>query len=385
MGTPRIAVVGAGVAGLAIATLLRRRGVRCDLYEQTPALAAVGAGIQLGPNGVRILRRLGIGPALADRGVAARAIEVRRWDDGARLARVPHGADCEAAYGAPYYLIHRADLQRALVDALPGGGLGLGRRVVGVTDRTDHAELALADGSRVRADAVVGADGVHSVVREAVLADERRFAGCAVYRGLVPADVVPSFVDDPRVLFWLGPGRHVTYYPIASRRTVHVSAVFSTDEPEDRPADRAELAAAFAGWHADVREVLAAPPSVTRWGLFDRDFPDRYRSGRLALVGDAAHPMLPYLSQGASQALEDAVTLADCVTGAEDVDAALSRYERARRPRTAEVHRRSREQGRVFHLPDGPDQAERDAGLAGQTLDDLRWLYGAETALSAAA
>lgn len=376
MGTPKIAVVGAGVAGLAIATLLRRRGVRCDLYEQTSALDPVGAGIQLGPNGVRVLQDLGVGPALAERGVVARSIEVRRWDDGAVLGRVRHGAECEAAYGAPYYLIHRADLQRALVSGLPGGGVGLGRKVTGVVEHADHAELELADGSHADADAVVGADGVHSVVRDAVLHDERRFSGCAVYRGLLPAGAVPSLVDDPRVMFWLGPDRHVTYYPIAAQRTVHVSAVFRTPEPGDRRADPAELVEAFAGWNEEVRRVVSAPATVSRWGLYDRDFPDRYRTGRVALVGDAAHPMLPYLSQGASQALEDAAALADCVGSTPSVPAALDRYERVRRPRTAEVHRQSRLRGRTFHLADGPAQVARDASLAGRSLDHLQWLYG---------
>lgn len=380
MGTPRIAVVGAGVAGLAIATLLRRQGVRCDLYEQTSTLSPVGAGIQLAPNGVRVLQELGVGPALAERGVAARSIELRRWDDGTVLADVPHGSACETAYGAPYYLIHRADLQRALLSGLPDGGLGLGRRVTNVFEFDDHVELELAGGSRARADAVIGADGVNSVVRDAVVRDERRFSGCAVYRGLVPAELVPSFAANPRVLFWLGPDRHITYYPIAAQRTVHVSAVFVTPEPGNRAADRDELVEAFDGWHEEVRRVVSAPESVTRWGLWDRDFPEHYRTDRLALVGDAAHPMLPYLSQGASQALEDAATLAGCVLDAAgrgaDLPGALRRYEEARRPRTAEVHRQSRLRGSIFHLEDGPDQRRRDAVLAGGGLDQLRWLYG---------
>jgi salicylate hydroxylase len=197
-----------------------------------------------------------------------------------------------------------------------------------------------------------------------------------VYRGLLPADAVPSLVDDPRVMFWLGPDRHVTYYPIAAQRTVHVSAVFRTSEPSDRRADPAELVEAFAGWNEEVRRVVSAPATVSRWGLYDRDFPDRYRTGRVALVGDAAHPMLPYLSQGASQALEDAAALADCVGSTPSVPAALDRYERVRRPRTAEVHRQSRLRGRTFHLADGPAQVARDASLAGRSLDHLQWLYG---------
>jgi len=379
MSTTRIAVVGAGIAGLALATLLRRAGVDCDVYEQTARFAAVGAGIQLSPNGVRVLLRLGLGPALAEAGVVARSIETRRWDDGALLSRVSHG-DCERAYGAPYYLIHRADLQAALVAMLPAGGARLGRRVDRVTERPEHVELHLAGGGTATADLVIGADGVHSVVREAIVADEPLFSGYSVYRGLLPAGVMPGLARDPRVLFWFGPRRHVTYYPIAGRRLIHFSAVAATPgaDPGRAAAEGAadELAGMFGGWHPEVRRVVTATRSVTRWGLFDRDIIPRYGTGRLVLIGDAAHPTLPYLSQGANQALEDAESLAGLLL--DDPGAAIRRYESRRRPRTAEVHRQARLRARTFHLADGPEQRARDAALAAeQTLDHLHWLYAA--------
>jgi salicylate hydroxylase len=387
---PRVAIVGAGIAGLVIAAILRRRGVPCTLYEKTPAFDAIGAGIQLSPNGVRVLHSLGLAPALAERGVRARAIETRRWDDGELLSRVPHGSACDEEFGAPYYLIHRADLQQALLRLLPEADVTLGRVVTGVDDGPDGAELRFSDGTRTTADLVIGADGVHSSVRASLIADDPRFSGYAVYRGLIPADVVPSFSYDPRVMFWLGPRRHITYYPICSGEIIHFSAVYATgDSRPDSTSSGSEandLAEAFADWNDEVRQVIAAPALVTRWGVFDRDIADRYVGQRVALVGDAAHPMLPYMSQGANQALEDAVVLTDCIAdGEQDLTGAIKRYESLRMPRTIEVHSMSRNRADSFHYDDGVCQRERDQVLAReQDLNHLSWLYGHDAARVAA-
>ncbi|SFY20000.1 FAD-dependent monooxygenase [Streptomyces atratus] len=382
----RIAIVGGGIAGLVTATLLHAHGADVRIFEQSQQFGAVGAGIQLSPNGVRVLYRLGLADALAETGVRAGAIETRRWNDGSPIARVEHGADCDELFGAPYYLIHRADLQHCLLSALPEGIVELGKGCAGVVERPDEVELHLTDGSVTGADLVIGADGVHSVVRKAVVDDEPRFSGYSVHRGLVPADVMPSFKDDPRVMFWLGPKRHVTYYPVVGGDTVHFSAVCATADgrPESSSSGREteDLDAAFAGWHEEVRQVVTAAESVTRWGLFDRDLAARYTTDRVVLLGDAAHPTLPYLSQGANQALEDAVVLARCLreAGPGDLTPAVHRYERLRRPRTAEVHRRARELARTFHLPDGAHQVARDRGMgASQSLQHLDWLYGYDT------
>lgn len=379
----QIAIVGGGVAGLVTATLLHRHGMDVRLYEQTPVFGAVGAGIQLSPNGVRVLNRLGIADALARTGVRAGAIETRRWDDGSLIARVEHGTLCDERFGAPYYLIHRADLQRCLVSALPEDVVELGRGCARVVERPDEVELHFTDGSVTTADLVIGADGVHSVVRKAVVDDEPRFSGYSVHRGLVPADIVPSFARDPRVVFWLGPQRHVTYYPVVGGDTVHFSAVGVSGDGQagtsSSPGTVENLDAAFAGWHEEVRRVVTAAESVTRWGLFDRDMADRYTTDRVVLLGDAAHPTLPYLSQGANQALEDAMVLVRLLrdAGPGGPARAVRRYEEFRIPRTADVHRRARALGETFHLPDGADQAKRDSGLrARQGLEHLDWLYG---------
>ncbi|NDZ99613.1 hypothetical protein G3I28_09715, partial [Streptomyces sp. SID10116] len=172
---------------------------------------------------------------------------------------------------------------------------------LGVEQHEDHVELRVADGGTATADVVIGADGVHSALRAAVVDDAPRFSGYSVYRGLVAAEAVPSFAADPRVMFWLGPGRHITYYPVAAGRTVHFSAVCADAAgvaPRTRAVDTGQLVAEFDGWHEEVRQVLGAAGDVTRWGLFDRDLAERYCDRRVALMGDAAHPMLPYLSQG---------------------------------------------------------------------------------------
>ncbi|MFF1481213.1 FAD-dependent monooxygenase [Streptomyces sp. NPDC058301] len=378
----RIAIVGGGIAGLVTATLLHRSGIEVRLFEQSPAFGAVGAGIQLSPNGVRVLHRLGLAKTLTDHAVPARAIETLRWDNAAPIARVPHGTSCDERHGAPYYLMHRADLQRCLLSVAPQEIVELGTGCARVTERTDGAEVHLTDGSVVLADLVVGADGVHSAVRRAVVDDRPRFSGYAVHRGLVPAAMVPDLRDDPRVLFWLGPRRHVTYYPIESGETVHFSAVGATDRaPVAASTNGAveDLGAAFAGWHEQVRHVITSARSVTRWDLYDRDIPPRYATERVVLLGDAAHPTLPYLSQGANQALEDAAVLVRCLTayGPRDWTRALRRYDALRRPRTAEVHRRARALADTFHLPDGPAQTARDRAMSThQSLAHLDWLYG---------
>ncbi|SES33713.1 FAD-dependent monooxygenase [Actinokineospora terrae] len=384
----RVAVIGAGIAGLVISTALREAGAEVAVFEQAAEFSPIGAGLQLSPNGVRVLHALGHTEGLAEKAVRAGSIEIRRWDDGAVLSAVSHGDDCVTTFGAPYYLIHRADLHELLVSRAGERNIHMGHRLERVVECGGGVELRFANGARFGADLVIGADGTHSAVRAAIVCDEPVFSGYSVYRGLIPAGVVPSLATDPRVLFWFGPQRHVTYYPIRSGRTIHFSAVCAT--ADGRPgssttgAETAELAAAFADWHPEVRRVVTAARSVTRWGLFDRDLVQRYHAHHAVLVGDAAHPMLPYLSQGANQALEDAAALLDrlgpWLAGQVSLDDSLARYEADRGPRTAEVHRQSRLRGEAFHLADGERQRERDFELAHeQDLDHLAWIYGHDT------
>jgi salicylate hydroxylase len=374
----RIAVVGAGVGGLVTAASLGREGVRCVVFERAGGSPDVAGGIQISPNGARVLHRLGLGPAL--RAVAARpaALELRRWDDGRLIGRTELGAAAEERYGVPYYALRRTDLSRMLrraVEARCGPGtVQFGRQCVGLDESSHGVRLRFAGGETYDADLVVGADGLHSVVRRALAGDAPRFAGHAVYRALVPAARLPWLSGPPRVTVWLGPGQHCVCYPVGGSGAVNLVATLAADQA---PAgytrgDAGRLAGAYGGWHPNVRALLAAADHLVHHGLFDRSPPRRWHRGRIALVGDAAHPMLPFLAQGAAQAIEDGATLAAHVR---DPDG-LARYEALRHPRVDRVLAAVRETAGRLHLPDGPRQRERDRRLAASGLSDQDWLYG---------
>ncbi|TJZ57113.1 FAD-binding protein [Streptomyces piniterrae] len=388
---PRIAVVGGGLAGLTLALALHRAGLECRVYEQAPQLGEVGAGIQLAPSATRLLHRLGLEPALRSLAVEPAAMEFRRWADSSVISRGLLGVHCEQRYGAPYYALHRADLHRVLVEALPRGTVRLGARCTGVEEDPDGVVLRFADGSEAGADAVVGADGIHSVLRRALVADRPRASGQSVYRGLVESRRVPAVVAEPRVLLWLGPGRHFVCYPVSDGRLVNFVATVpttgATDESWSGQGRVEDVVAAYDGWCADVTSVIGAADEVSLWALHDRAPIERWSTGRLTLLGDSAHPMLPFLGQGANQAVEDAVALAGCLRDATSgtLPAALERYESMRRPRTTQVQERSRGNSTAFHLPDGDAQRERDARMGTPAPERQDWLYGYDVERSLAA
>ncbi|MFJ9416601.1 FAD-dependent monooxygenase [Streptomyces sp. NPDC101227] len=379
---PRIAVVGGGLAGLTLALALHRAGLECQVYEQAPRLGEVGAGLQLAPSATRLLHRLGLESALRSSAVIPEAMEFRRWADSSVISRGLLGEYCEKRYGAPYYSMHRADLHRALVDALPPGMVRLNARCTMAEEGADEVVLRFADGSEAVADAVVGADGIHSVLRQALVADRPRFSGQSVYRGLVDSRRIPALVAEPRVQLWLGPGRHFVCYPVSGGRLVNFVATLPTSASEDESWSRrgraADVAAAYEGWCEDVTSVIAAADQVSLWALHDRDPIERWSTGRVTLLGDSAHPMLPFLGQGANQAIEDAVALAACLRDAApgDLPAALQRYESLRRPRTSLVQERSRGNSTAFHLADGEAQRERDAAMGTPAPERQDWLHG---------
>ncbi|MFG1717142.1 FAD-dependent monooxygenase [Micromonospora chalcea] len=379
----RVAVAGAGIAGLAFAAALRRTGIDCHVYEQADQLMEVGAGVQVAPNATRLLHRLGLRDRLRTVAVAPQAIEMRRWDDGTLLQRTQLGSVCGRRFGAPYYVVHRADLHSSLLSLVPPDRVHLGARLTAVTQTADEAYLHLSNGTTVAADLVVGADGIHSVAREQIVADRPRFSGQSIYRGLVPAERVPFLLTEPRVQLWFGPDQHCVCYPVSAGRQVSFGAtVPATDwrqESWSGRGDVTQLAAAYAGWHPDVTRLIAAADRVGRWALHDRDSIDRLSAGRVTLIGDAAHPMLPFQAQGANQAVEDAVVLAVCLAGVEPagLGAALRRYERIRLPRTTRIQRQSRANAEMFHLADGADQRRRDvAAQSSSGLDRHEWLFG---------
>jgi len=296
------------------------------------------------------------------------------------------GAACEGRYGAPYYTLQRADLQRVLLEAVadsPNVMLRLGRHCVGVSQRPRAAALHFADGSSVEADVVIGADGIHSSVRSALAPDAPRYSGMSVYRGLVPVEHVPHLAGEPTVRIWLGPRQHCVCYPVAGGALMSFTAAVPRLEQGtgswSEPGALADLVAAYAGWHADVVGLFAAAGPVTRWALHDRAPLPRLHAGRVVLIGDAAHAMLPFGAQGANQAIEAAATLAACLRGASaaGIVPALDHYERVRLPRLASVGAAVRGNARDHHLGDGRAQRRRDRGLsAHRSLRRQGWLYG---------
>jgi salicylate hydroxylase len=379
----RIAVVGAGIAGLVAAAALQRHGVRGQVFEQTRHLREIGAGIQVSPNGSRVLHRLGLGATLARVATRPAALEVRRWDDGSLLARSPLGDTCEAAFGFPYYTIHRADLHQSLLELVTEGTVHLGKRCLAVDQDPDAVRLKFDDGTTTAADLVIGADGIRSAVRRVLVDDEPRYSGHTMYRGLVPADRVPHLAGEPRITIWLGPGQHCVCYPVSGGRQFSFAASAPCDtwhvESWSAAADSADLLAAYRGWHDDVLGVLSAAGGLTRWALHDRPPVPTWTGDRLVLVGDAAHPMLPFGAQGASQAIEDTAALVACLDGVapSGLAAALARYERVRQPRVARVRRFIAANESSHHLDDGQDQRRRDESIGDEwRLREREWLFG---------
>ena len=377
----RVAIAGGGLGGLTAALCLIRAGVSdVTVYEQQAELAEIGAGIQIAPNAVRVLRRLGLDPALSRVAVPFEVPwEFRRWQDGRVLFSMRYGAEGEERFGAPYLAIHRAHLLSALADGLPSGVVALGRRVASAAD----GEITFEDGSSERCDVLIGADGIHSVVRTAILgAESPEFTGLAAYRALVPAAEAPEFARRPVCSIWLGPGRHFVHYPVSGGREINlVTANPAGDWREESWTAEGtveDFAREFEGWAEPVRALIAAATETKRYAFYERPPVERWVSGRIALLGDAAHPMLPFFAQGAGQAIEDAAVLAGCLgSGAADVPGALLRYEGLRRERATRVQRMSHERREHHHMPDGPEQRARDEALGGEDpLGHNAWLYG---------
>jgi len=383
-----VAVIGGGIGGLTAALALRQAGLDVRVFEQAPALGEIGAGIQISPNATRILHRLGLAEALAVRGVRPIAVHQRRWDDGRTLLRVALGAEVEAAFGAPYYHFHRADLLAALGAGFPADRVHLGHRLVDLDERHDRVEARFDNGVTIDSAVLIGADGIHSRVRERMTGPERpRFTGCIAYRGLVPAQRLAHLDLEVVASNWMGPGQHFVHYWVGGgRRLMNCVGILERDSwTRESWTDRGEVSdalAAYAGWHPRVRELIGALEETFIWALFDRDPLPSWTEGRVALLGDACHAMLPFMAQGAAQAIEDGATLAAClgrVDAKDDVAAALRRYEAARKPRATRLQEMSRANKMRFHLPDGPTQEARDAVMASggdRSIDAIRWLYG---------
>jgi salicylate hydroxylase len=380
-----VAVVGGGIGGLAAALSLLEAGCDVQVFEQAPALTEVGAGIQISPNASRLLHLLGLGEALARCGVRPAAFHQRRWDDGRTLQRAVLGEAIEAEFGAPYYHFHRADLLAALAGAMPQDRVHLGHRLAGFADHGVRVELRFANGARAEVDVMVGADGIHSTVRAVLFGPERpRFTGCVAYRGLVRAERLKHLGLEVASNSWLGPGGHFVHYFVAGGRLVNFVAIMERESwTRESWTDRGEVAdalAAFEGWHPQVRAIIGAVDETFIWALFDRAPLERWSVGRVTLLGDACHAMLPFMAQGAAQSIEDGATLAACLreSGVSEVASALQRYEALRLPSATRLQEMSRANKTRFHLHDGPAQQARDAQMAergDRSIPAIRWLY----------
>lgn len=357
MSVHRVAVVGGGIGGLTAALALQDAGFEVSVHEQAGQLTEAGAGLQVAPNAGKVLHHLGLGSALEASGAEAGVTAMRHGRTGRVVREVDHTA-LRKRHGIPQYRPHRADLQAMLAEALANRNptaLRLGRRLTQVTPRSDGVDLHFEDGKTEQADLLVAADGIRSTVRDAVFpaGGAPRFTGYVAWRGLVPMTELPEALHRAEISF--GFGRFLIHYPMRHRTLMNVAAFVRTDVWTDEgwriPGGVEELREAFADYHDDVREVVAHVPAPTlfRWGIFDRAPLDAWVFGRVALLGDAAHPMLPYMAQGAAMAIEDAMILARALRAADgEAASGLARYEAARRPRANQMAELSAAMGEMF-------------------------------------
>ncbi|MBO0738618.1 MAG: FAD-dependent monooxygenase [Alphaproteobacteria bacterium] len=378
--------MGGGIGGLTAAVSLHQAGFEVDLYEQALELTEVGGGINMAPNATRILRRLGLARQLDTVGVRPSSTHQRRWQDGRTLQCAPLNPRCEELYGAPHLTIHRADLLAVIGAAFPAERVHLGHRLVELAQRGDSTEARFENGARIRVDVLVGADGIHSAVRAALFGEEvPAFAGCVAYRGLVPAERIGNLGLEIGSQSWVGPGGHFVHYFVSRGRLLNFVGwtehdIWNREDWTDR-ATVARALTAFEAWHGQVRTIIGAAETCFIWALFDRDPLPRWSVGRTTLLGDACHPMYPFMGQGAAMAIEDGASLTACLLGAGSGGGpteALRRYERLRLPRVTRLQQMSRANKTRFHLPDGPAQQARDnewARAGDRSPDALRWLY----------
>jgi salicylate hydroxylase len=365
----RVIVVGAGIGGLAATLSLRRAGHEVTLVEQSRQLTEIGAGIQLAPNATRVLRRLDLLDAVAEQSTRPAHLSFRTWSDGSEICRYVIGREAEEEFGAPYLQVHRADLQQALAAAVPPESLRLATAVVAIDQDDTAAHVTTASGERLDADLVVAADGIRSAARQWLFgADEAVFSHTVAYRALLPAAEVAD-LDLPEYAGWLGPGRHVVHYWLRRGELLNVVAVFVTDRAAQESwttrAEPGEQLRTFTGWDPRLLTVLDRAGQVWRYGIYTRAPLTRWHVGRVTLLGDSAHAMVPFQAQGAAQAIMDAAVLGDCLTGTApaEVPAALDRYVRRRVPAATSVQASSARAGLDYHLPDGPEAEARNARL----------------------
>jgi salicylate hydroxylase len=346
MNKDPVAIVGGGIGGLAAALALTRRGIDVEVYEQAQELRELGAGVQLSANGTRVLHALGLKEALEKVQVLPSGKAIRLWNTGQSWKLFDLGMESIERYGSPYITIHRGDLHGAIAQGLlqaKPDAIHLNRKCIGLTQHADHVVLRFETGEPVTAKIVVGADGVHSVVRESLFgAAKPEFCGIIAWRGVVPMDRVPASISRTIGTNWVGPGGHVVHYPLRAGKLLNFVGMGErtdwTVEGWNVRGTTAEVLNDFRGWHPDVHALIRNIDVPYKWALALRPTMDAWSKGRCTLLGDACHPMVPFLAQGANMALEDGLVLARCVEKYPDDDAAaLKSYEAARRERANKV------------------------------------------------
>ena len=338
----RVAVVGAGLGGLTAAGFLQRYGFAAKVYEQAPAFSRIGAGIILSANVTKVLRRLGLEDGLVAAGIKSKSYVSRAWDTGETMAEFVFDAEAERRYGGPYVHIHRGDLHAVLERGVASGTIAFDHQLVDLKETRGALRLIFANGAAAEADIVIGADGIRSKVREFVAGPEPpQFAGVTAYRAIFPAERLDGF-KIPDCTKWWGTDRHCLPYYLTGRRDevyaigVCPAAGWDSDEASV-PATREQYIESFAGFHADLQRVLQAVDTVSLWPVFDRERNDRWSDGRMVLLGDACHPMRPFMAAGGAMAVEDAAILSRCLAEFDDVAAAFRCYEATRIPRVGKV------------------------------------------------
>jgi 2-polyprenyl-6-methoxyphenol hydroxylase-like FAD-dependent oxidoreductase len=382
LNSQRALVVGAGIGGLTAALCLAKKGFEVEVFEQSADISEVGAGIQLSPNSNRVLHYLGMASVLQKTAFRPDAAEIRHWKTGKILSTTVRGDSAERDYGFPYYNIHRADLISALHEAAND----LSCIEIKTSSRVDRfhqtgaAAVLSCDDSDVHGDLIVGADGIHSAIRAGLFGEDKpRFTGTVAWRGLVPADKLPRGKVRPVTGLWWGPGKHFVHYYVRSGEMVNCVCVVEKTgwevESWTQAGEHAELLRDFSGWHDTVCSLIEAmdPDECYKWALFDRAPMQSWTSGRVTLLGDACHPTLPFMAQGAAMAIEDAAILAASVA-ADGIESGLQRYQELRVQRTARIQNGSRRNAKVFHMR-GVKAWVRNRAAARAAKSATDWIY----------
>ena len=374
----QVAIVGGGIGGLTAALALRARGLHATVFEQAGELREIGAGVSIFPNATLLLQRIGLVDGIRKIGSPIAGLLLRT------SAGEPIDISARPSPGAQQgYNVHRAEFQKLLADAQPEGTLHLGHRLSAARETNDRVQLTFANGATDEADLVIGADGIHSVLqREIGLKAHPSSEGIMAYRGLIPTERLSWAKDIGGKMhhMWLGKGRSFLCYPVSSGRLMNMVAFVPTnldaEETWTAPGDVKMLAAEYAGWHDPVQETIGALDQTFRWGIYDRMPLPFWSTGRMTLLGDAAHPMVPHLGQGAAQAIEDGFTLAVLLEDAkrQDIPKRLRAYEKLRLERTSQIQALARDSGR-FYRAEYEDVAERDRLMA-KWVAATGWIRG---------